>query len=314
MIRNILITFFFFISAISLLAQRTNSSPYSYFGIGEEFKATTVEQSAMGGIGVAFSNYKFLNFTNPAAYADLRYTTYSVGMLNNDLTIKSATTKQSSISTSLSYIALAFPIGSKAGFSFGMQPISSIGYSLTTSVLDVNGDLTQITLFEGNGGVNRIYSSLGMKITKNFSLGAEGDFNFGNIENSISVLRSNVALSTKYNEVSTVRGKSIKVGAQYQKELKNKLIISTGATVKLSNKMNVEGNDYLYSLTFSATGSEFPRDTISSTIVSGSFNMPLTTNFGVGVGKFDNWYAGIEYESQDALSTTGLLSGGVDSA
>jgi len=314
MIRNILITFFFFISAISLLAQRTNSSPYSYFGIGEEFKATTVEQSAMGGIGVAFSNYKFLNFTNPAAYADLRYTTYSVGMLNNDLTIKSATTKQSSISTSLSYIALAFPIGSKAGFSFGMQPISSIGYSLTTSVLDVNGDLTQITLFEGNGGVNRIYSSLGMKITKNFSLGAEGDFNFGNIENSISVLRSNVALSTKYNEVSTFRGKSIKVGAQYQKELKNKLIISSGATVKLSNKMNVEGNDYLYSLTFSATGSEFPRDTISSTIVSGSFNMPLTTNFGVGVGKFDNWYAGIEYESQDALSTTGLLSGGVDSA
>ena len=150
------------------MAQRTNSSPYSYFGFGEEFKATTVEQSAMGGIGVAFSNYKFINFTNPAAYADLRFTTYSVGMLNNYLTIKSGTTEQSSTSTSLSYIAFAFPIGQKAGFSFGMQPVSSIGYSLSTSIFDSNDVRTQISLFEGNGGVNRIYGSLGFKVTKDF--------------------------------------------------------------------------------------------------------------------------------------------------
>ncbi len=62
----------------------------------------TVEQSSMGGIGVAFSHYKYLNFTNPAAYADLRYTTYVFGLLNNDLTLKDADTKQNSTSTSLS--------------------------------------------------------------------------------------------------------------------------------------------------------------------------------------------------------------------
>ena len=93
MIRNILISFFFFISATTILAQRTNSSPYSYFGIGEKFSNTTVEQSSMGGIGVAFSNYGFLNFTNPAAYSDLRFATYSFGLLNNDLTVKSADRK-----------------------------------------------------------------------------------------------------------------------------------------------------------------------------------------------------------------------------
>lgn len=313
MIRNILIPFFSFISATTILAQRTNSSPYSYFGFGEEFKATTVEQSAMGGIGVAFSNYKFINFTNPAAYADLRFTTYSVGMLNNDLTIKSGTTEQSSTSTSLSYIAFAFPIGQKVGFSFGMQPVSSIGYSLSTSILDSNDRLTQISLFEGNGGVNRVYGSLGFKVTKDFSLGIEGDFNFGNVENSVAVLRADVALSTKYNEVTAVSGGSVKIGAQYHKEFKNKLMISTGATVKLSNSLNVTGNDYLYSLTFSGTGSEIPRDTISSNAISGSFNMPITTNFGIGFGKFDKWYAGVEYESQDALTTSGLLSGGTNS-
>jgi hypothetical protein len=314
MIRNILITFIFFITASTLLAQRTNSSPYSFFGIGDEFSNSTVEQSSMGGIGVAFSNYGFLNFTNPAAYADIRFATYSLGLLNNDLTVKSATTSQSSTSTSLSYVTLAFPIGAKAGFSAGMQPVSSIGYSLSTSVFDINDRLTQLSIFEGNGGVNRLYGSFGMKITRNLSLGIEGDFNFGNIENGISALRADVSLSTKYNEISRVTGGSLKFGMQYHKELESKLVISTGATVKLANSLTVTGDDYLYSLTFSPTGNEVPRDTISSNRISGSFNLPIKTNFGVGIGKFDNWYAGIEYESQDALTTTGLLSGGSNSA
>lgn len=314
MIRNILIPFIFFITASTLLAQRTNSSPYSFFGIGDEFSNTTVEQSSMGGIGVAFSNYGFLNFTNPAAYADIRFATYSFGLLNNDLTVKSAVSEQSSISTSLSYIAIAFPIGQKAGFSVGMQPVSSIGYSLSTSVFDANDRLTQLSLFEGNGGVNRLYGSFGMKITKNLSLGIEGDFQFGNIENSISVFRADVSLSTKYNEVSTVRGGSVKFGVQYHKELKNKLVVSSGATIKLANNLNVTGDDYLYSLTFSPTGNEIPRDTISSSQISGSFNFPIKTNFGIGIGKFDKWYAGIEYENQDAFTTTGLIAGGANSA
>lgn len=314
MIRSFLIFFFFLTAFSDILAQRTNSSPYSFFGIGDEFSNSTVEQSSMGGIGVAYSRYGFLNFSNPASYADLKFTTYSIGMLNNDLTIKSAAGEQSSTSTSLSYIALAFPIGSSTGFSLGMQPVSSVGYSLSTSIFDANERLTQLTIFKGNGGVNRLYGSFGIKATKALSLGIEGDFNFGTIENSVSVLRADVSLSTKYDEALIVRGGSVKFGAQYKKELKNKLIFSSGATVKLSNSLNVTGDDYLYSLTFSATGSEIPRDTISSEKINGSFDLPLKANFGVGLGKFDKWYAGIEYESQNAFKTNGLLTGGTNNA
>jgi hypothetical protein len=153
MINKILVAFLL-LTSVTFLAQRTNSSPYSYFGIGEEFSETTVEQSSMGGIGVAFNHYKYLNFTNPAAYSDLRYTTYSFGILNNDLTVKSGTSKQNVNSTSLSYFALAFPIGNKAGLSIGLQPVSSIGYSLTNSMTDNNGELSEISSFSGNGGVN----------------------------------------------------------------------------------------------------------------------------------------------------------------
>ena len=118
MIRNILVALFLSMSCF-MVGQRTSSSPYSYFGIGDEFSSRTVEQNAMGGIGVAFSHYKYLNFTNPAAYANLRYTTYSLGALNNDLKVKSSSSTQSSTSTSLSYVAFGFPIGQKQVLQLG---------------------------------------------------------------------------------------------------------------------------------------------------------------------------------------------------
>lgn len=306
MIRNILLVFLL-ITSIAVTAQRTNSSPYSFFGAGEEFNPLTVEQSAMGGIGVAFSHYKYLNFTNPAAYADLKYTTYSFGMLNNKLTIDNGNSKQSSNSTSLSYFTLAFPLGSKAGVSVGIQPVSSVGYSLSDTKL-VNGEATEVTLYSGEGGVSRVYGSFGLKIFKGFSVGIEAGYSFGNVENSITNQIANVSLATKYKESTLVKGGSVTLGTQYKKELKNKLIVSGGATVKLGNELNVTGDDYLYSLTFASSGAEFARDTISQNTIDGKYKFPIKTTIGAGLGKYDKWYVGVEYEKQDAIEASGFLN------
>lgn len=307
MIRNILLVFIL-ITSSALTAQRTSSSPYSFFGIGDEFNPVTVEQSAMGGIGVAFNHYKYLNFTNPAAYANLRYTTYSFGLLNNKLSVENDGVKQSSNSTSLSYFALAFPIGKKAGMSFGLQPVSSVGYSLSNSILDDEENILERTRFTGDGGVSRIYTSFGIKVYKELSLGVELDYKFGSIDNSILNERLGVALATKYKEATIVRGGSVTLGAQYKKALKNKLIISGGATLKMGNDLEVTGDDYLYSLTITNTGGEFGRDTISQSEISGNYKLPLKATLGAGVGKDDQWYVGLEYEQQDAIETTGFLA------
>ena len=311
MIKNIIVSILL-LSSVVVLGQRASSSPYSFFGIGDQFKSNTVEQSAMGGIGVAFSHYKYLNFTNPAAYANLRYSTYSLGLLNNDLTIKTADTKQSSTSTALSYVALAFPIGDTAGFSFGMQPISSVGYSLTNTSFTDDGDPIEISIFEGNGGVNRFYGSFGIKIFKGLSLGIEGDFSFGNIENNITNQIADVALGTKYQEAIMLRGGSVKLGALYDHSLNDKLILTAGATVKLGNDFTAEGESLTYSAVF-ANGGESIRDILKDedgndiTDIDGDYNLPSKTTFGVGLGEIDKWYAGVEYEMQDAISAAGLL-------
>ena len=305
MIRNLLFVFLL-IASVATTAQKTNQSPYSFFGIGEGPNPVTVEQSAMGGIGVAFSHYKYLNFTNPAAYADLKYATYSFGVLNSELTIDDGTNKETSNATSLSYFTLALPVGSKAGVSLGIQPVSSVGYSLTNLVLDTSGTTTETSIFSGEGGVSRVYGSFGIKLFKEISLGIEADFSFGSIEKSITNQIQDVSLLTKYKEDLLVRGGSVTLGAQYKKALKNKLELSAGATLKMGNDLKVTGDDYLYSFTYNGS-SEFIRDTISQTRINGKYQLPLKATIGAGLGQFDKWYVGVEYESQDAIATTGLL-------
>lgn len=306
MIKKFLVLFTLLIST-SFLAQRTSLSPYSFFGIGEEFSPVTVEQASMGGIGVAFSHYKYLNFTNPAAIANLRYTTYGFGGTHKELKLKSATSTQSSSLTTFNYVGIGFPIGKKAGFGVGIQPVSSVGYELENTILDANGDITELSLFEGNGGVNRIYFNLGFLLFKDLALGAKASFNFGNINNTIIDQRVGLSLGTKYEEITQVRGSAIQLGAQYKKAVKDDLTITAGAAVKLSNEMRVNGDDYLYSVILLGAA-QIPRDTLSTSGISGTFQMPLKSTLGIGIGKTDKWYAGVEYETQDAYQTAGFLS------
>jgi len=307
MIKKVLIVFLLITSTSSLFAQGTSSSPYSFFGIGEQYSPRTSENSAMGGIGVAFNHYKYLNFTNPAAIAFLRETTYSVGILNNDLTLKTADTKQNSVSTSLNYIALGFPLGKKAGFSFGLQPLSSVGYSLSNNDFDENENLSAITLFSGEGGVNRVYGTFGIQISKSLAIGIEADYSFGTIENSITNKRDNVSLASKYKEESVIRGGAITLGSQYQKMFKSNLYFNAGATVKLGNDLNTTGNEYLYSLVGSGA-TDIARDTIYANEISGKYKLPMKSIIGLGLGKRDKWHVGVEYQNQDALQSEGFTN------
>lgn len=302
---------FFITALISLQAfsQRSSSSPYSFFGVGEEFGTRTVEQITMGSIGAAFSSTYQLNFVNPAALADLRFSTYAFGLLNNDLRVQDADTDQSSSSTSLSYFSVGIPLNREKGigFIFGMQPTSAVGYSLVNTVEDANGDVTEITQFAGTGAVNRVYGGLGFRLFEGFSIGAEVDFLFGNVENSVLNIREGVALGTKNRENTNVRGESIKLGVLYKKKIKEELQINAGASVKLSNTLRSKGDEILYSLTIGGFGSEVPRDTVYNEPLNGEFIRPLETTLGVGIGKENKWFASADYMFRNAFQTKGYL-------
>jgi hypothetical protein len=307
MLKRIFYIFLLFIS-IKATAQRINSSPYSFFGIGQQYSSKTVEQASMGGIGIAFDNVYHLNFLNPASNASLRFATYSVGINATDLTIKDFSGSQKSTSASLSYINIGFPVGKRAGVSFGLKPNTAVGYSLLNIVNDVNGKAIEATRFYGSGGTNKIYGAYGIAISKNFSLGLEAEYVFGKTENNILSQRLNTRLGTKNSEVTTIRGAGIKLGMHYKKELNNKLMFNFGAAFKLENSLKTSGTEDLFSVSIASSTLEVPKEILYSASISGKIINPMKTGLGVGLGKDNKWYAGVEYEFQNALNLQGTIS------
>ena len=50
------------------------------------------------------------------------------------------------------------------------------------------------------------------------------------------------------------------------------------------------------------------RDTLSQNSLSGDYIIPLKSTLGIGIGKFDKWYVSAEYELQNPITTSGLVS------
>lgn len=283
--------------------QVNNTSPYSYFGIGDFNQQSTVVSSSMGGLGIASNSASQLNFSNPAGNSALSFSTLSMAGKSNFLQVNDGNTIQSASSTSLSYLALGIPLGEKGGFVVGLQPNSNVGYAITEELVDADNEIVEANIYNGNGGTNRFFGNFGYKVYKELSLGIEAEYIFGEIDNNLINQRLNVTLNTRHRLISNLTGGGIKIGAQYQKEIKENLEVKAGATIKFSNNLNANSEEYLYSFNYSSFGIEQPQDTLINNVdVKGKIERPLSWSAGVGIGKPNTWYAGFEYTTQKALN------------
>ncbi len=307
MIKKILGSFLLLIS-LNTLAQKNNASPYSFFAIGDQTINRTVEEIGMGQVGGAFSSSFQLGFTNPASYASLRFTTLALAGANGSLKIDDGVSSQTGSSTSMSYYVLGFPVGERAGVAFGLQPYTTVGYSLVQSINDADGELTTINLYSGEGGTNRVFLGFGHKIGKNLSFGIEGAYIFGSVENSLLNRRDGVPLATKQLSDSDVSGFKIMTGLQYKTKLTEKLTLHTGLVVNLQDELRDKGNEYRFSLVNTSANVVSPRDTTLNRAFENTFKNPIKTIVSAGIGQENKWYAGVEYAHQEALAYEDGLS------
>ncbi|PCI11680.1 MAG: hypothetical protein COB73_01455 [Flavobacteriaceae bacterium] len=288
-------------------AQKADSSPYSALGIGNEVHSKTVEEMSMGGVGTSGSINNQLSFSNPASYTSLKITRYTLSAENRAFRFKDETSSDNSSNAYLSYLAMGIPLGDKAGFAFGLQLNSTIGYTITENTFDANDELVQAGLYEGDGGTSRVFLGFGYEVFKNFSLGLEGKYIFGKTEKTIISQSRDVRLATKYKLEGSINGFGLKAGAIYKKEIKPSLFVNIGASVELENELDFNANEYLYSVSIS--GAESPRDTILSLDSKGIYKTPLKTNLGLSIGNPLKWSVMVDYSFRDAVDISGNLAG-----
>lgn len=313
MIKKLVLVFIAFF-AIQSYAQQGTASPYSFYGIGSlKFKGT-VENRSMGGLSI-YTDSIHINLRNPASYAgsnlelynnENRPVKFSVGGGHSSLDLKNSTESEKATSSTFDYIALSIPMG-KLGFGFGILPYTSVGYKLETK----NGEGNLYERFNGEGGVNKAYFSLGYLVAKGLSIGVDANYNFGNITNSaLEFSYDNEGELTTYQsrEInrSDLSGLNFNLGLSYKTMLSEKLELITGVTYAPEANLTSKNRRSFATVTINdLTGQEFPVSIIEgedSLIAAGlketELILPSKYSFGAGIGQPRKWFIGAEYIAQ----------------
>ncbi|GLB54153.1 membrane protein [Neptunitalea chrysea] len=296
-------------------AQVGTASPYSFYGIGSLKFRGTMENRAMGGISL-FPDSLSMSIKNPASLGELNFTNFAIGATFTQLNLKSDSGDEKAKSSSFDYLVLGFPINKKMGVNFGLLPYSSVGYALQS--ITENGDYTRLTRLEGEGGMNKVFVSFGYEITKNLSIGAKGNYDFGKIENSIISSTQGVELSTKENNVSSLSGLDYTLSVNYTQPLKNKYALyamglySPQASVTSDNERLYQTIS-IFDNGYEAVREEYDADLAANGLDKTTIKLPSSATLGLGFGKNNIWFVGAEYEytqmsklSNEFLTVNGL--------
>ena len=293
MTKRFFIIVFILFSVITTAQERT-SSPYSFYGVGLNTFRGTVENKSMGGLSI-LSDSIHMNLQNPAALGRLRLTTYTVGVSNSSVKMKSDAESSAISTSSLDYLAVGIPTG-KLGFAFGLVPYSSVGYN----IIDVNEEAGVANRYSGKGGLNNVFLAGGYSVTPNLSLGAEASYNFGNIQNKSIFLQEGVQFGSREINRSDLSGLTYKIGLDYERMLGEELQFKFGTYYTPETTLKAKNNRELATLLVGAEGQEITADTRDVSVPDSDFSLPSSLSVGAGIGKPKKWYLGAEYVTSEA--------------
>ncbi|WP_159800976.1 hypothetical protein [Flavobacterium sp. MK4S-17] len=296
MIKKIIVSFSLLAASVAF-AQENNASPYSYYGIGDVKFKGTAENRAMGGLGI-LSDSIHLNLQNPASYSALKFTTFSIAASTSSTTFKTSSGNDDASRTTVDYLAVGLPVNNLA-FAFGLMPYSAVGYKIRNSVIDDNG-FERARRFEGSGGLNRVFLGASYNITPKFSLGADFQYNFGDIETRSAVSIPGLEYSTRELNNSDYSGFSFNIGAIYKTRLKEKYDWYTSATYTPAGTLNSSTERELATIYYSRSGNEIVVEKLGVRSFDGDVKTPSKISLGSGIGQNLKWFAGVEYTFQES--------------
>lgn len=195
------IFFFFFFTIFSFFNLRAqDNSPYSRYGLGNEYPRMNVINRGMGGVSAAYSDVFSINYNNPASYAGFQVfqeqrskkvssarviLDAAVNFDSRTLTEPNTTSSFTSNDVLFSHIYVGVPIRKNWGLAFGLRPLNRIGYNILRTERLHSPDGTSIdsayTQYSGSGG--SFLPSIGTGFgTNNFRIGANVGYLFGKKE------------------------------------------------------------------------------------------------------------------------------------
>lgn len=289
-----------------------DGSIYSRLGIGELRSNTSSQVVAMGGGGLGLQSLNYVNFLNPASFADQVLTRVSAGVVLQRLDASDAQDNLSRLAEgTLGPVQFSFPIASrKMGVGLSFAPISRMSYRVQSEAWfrpdPAEPDTAMyITDFEGGGGLQEITAGFGYRLNQDLSLGASAGFVFGILEQSrrtsfpgSGYFDSPVSNSTR---ITGFRGS---LGLLYDRTglLGEADVVSIGATIG--------SPAFLSASRIRTLGDGFDRDTLAAGL-EGDITLPFSGALGVAYAPSEHWtlLADARYEPWSSFESDLPLSG-----
>jgi hypothetical protein len=294
-----------FIITFDVKGQKLVNSPYSRFNIGSLDPAGSFRSLSMGGTGVAMRDNSAIYYVNPASYSGLDTTSFlfDFGVDYSKNTLSDGVNKYHSQDMNFNHLIIGFPLAKGWGFALGLVPLSNGYYNITQTISEgdpgYDPNIGEVTSdHKGDGGLTNFFLGTGFKITKNFSIGANLNVLFGQLDRANQYIFADYAntFSQYYSEKLKINGLNFDYGVQYTAALKNNYFLNLGLSMTAAKKYR-SGFETLSVRTAAYTASLYSPDTLSYTNITSkdSTKLPLTVRMGVSFGKKDKFVAGIDY-------------------
>ena len=265
-------------------------SPYSVFGIGQMHGNGTAWNRGMGGVGIAARNNRYVNILNPASVTARDSLSFmsDLGLNGRMAMFQDGNKKAANTIFNIDDFVISFPMWHNTAFMAGLRPMSDVGYKISSTVVNVDTG-TQSFVSAGNGGVYQFFAAAGATLFDRLSVGAQFNYNFGNINKQAGTSYSDDSNRSFYSgdslQVSSV---SAKLGLQYAQPLSKSSSLTVGLTYELASKLKGYSIHYRELGSYDRTRSSFTLD---------EKGLQLGDELGVGLAyKYsDKFFAEFDY-------------------
>ena len=214
-------------------------SPYSVFGVGQLHQSGTAWNRGMGGVGIAARNNRYVNIMNPASVTARDSLSFmsDFGLGGRMSVFQEGSKRAANTVFNIDDFVISFPMWRNTAFMAGLRPMSDVGYKISASEVNVDSG-TQTFVSAGNGGIYQFFAAAGITLWDRLSLGAQFNYNFGNINKKAALGYSDASFrSSSSGDSLQVRSVSAKLGLQYAQPLSKSASLTFGATYEFGSRM-----------------------------------------------------------------------------
>lgn len=290
----------FIITANALQAQTILNSPYSYLGMGEIQHQENVTNMMMGGIGVSNSNGIYTNVVNPALIARNRYTNLEVGVNTEYKTLQDYRQQQKVFGGNYQSLNITLPITNRWTLAVGIRPHSAVEYETRSyRRLNLLGVDSLIYSYKGSGGVSKVSISNGVRISKDFYVGLQMDYLFGQVNRNVATqnMSDGQYYKVQLEDLTSYSDVQFKAGFAYRAQLKPDLFLNVGATLDLNSSLNAKQTKRFATMNLSGL-TVINADTLEKSVAFVQ-QIPVSKRIGISLEKPGAWMIGMDYSYTD---------------